>query len=117
MAGVSIDVEVLETQKADPKEIKLPNCWICNDTGVILYHKKSSQGEYEYAAHCVCQAGDQYRYNGQQCKEYKSLYYTGENCPWKADRNEWLQRAVRAEEEIKRLKARMSGNEGSIGSN
>lgn len=48
-----------------------------------------------------------------QCKERK----TGENCPWKADRNEWLQRAVRAEEEIKRLKARMSGNEGSIGSN
>lgn len=74
MAGVSIDVEVLTGDKEE-KEIRLPECWICNDTGIVLYRKKTKEGEYEYVAHCTCQAGLPYHYNGMECKKEKSPYY------------------------------------------
>jgi hypothetical protein len=75
MAGVSIDVEVLMSDKSkEDKEIKLPECWVCMDTGMILYNKKTELGEYEYIAHCICQAGLLYHYDGKECKN-KSPYY------------------------------------------
>lgn len=74
MAGVSISVEVLSSDKKE-KEIRLHECWTCNDTGIVLYRKKTETGEYEYVAYCTCTAGMQYRYDGSKCKENKSPYY------------------------------------------
>lgn len=55
-------------------EIKIPDCFICMDTGIVLYKKKTDFGyDAEYAAHCTCAKGIQYRYEGKECKE-KSEY-------------------------------------------
>lgn len=74
MAGVSINVEVLTSDKKDKQQIELPECWICGDSGMVIYNKKTEMGEYEYVAHCTCPAGVKYQYDGRQCK-IKSDYY------------------------------------------
>ena len=43
------------------KEIKIPNCWICLDDGLVYYFKKEKNGiEYEMAARCKCKKGLEY---------------------------------------------------------
>jgi hypothetical protein len=77
MGPVTFDVEILkagQSDQPDEKNVELPECWICNDSGMVIYHKKTDMGEYEYIAHCTCDKGHQYEYDGQQCK-VKSSYY------------------------------------------
>jgi hypothetical protein len=74
MAGVPINVEVLTSDKKDKRQVELPECWICGDSGMVIYNKKTEMGEYEYVAHCTCPAGVKYQYDGRQCK-VKSDYY------------------------------------------
>ncbi|AEE98045.1 hypothetical protein [Mahella australiensis] len=83
MGPVTFDVEILKDDRPDQpdeKNVELPACWICNDTGMVMYRKKTDMGEYEYIAHCICPAGTKYSYDGQQCK-VKSSYYI----PWVAE--------------------------------
>ncbi|MFV9511823.1 hypothetical protein [Tepidibacillus sp. LV47] len=43
-------------------KINVPKCFVCMDSGVILYKEKTDFGYIaEYAAKCTCQAGHQYR--------------------------------------------------------
>lgn len=46
-------------------------CLICFDKGFIEY--RTVEG-YGYIAHCICNKGKKYEYNGSLCKE-KSDYY------------------------------------------
>ncbi len=57
------------------EKIKVPKCFICMDKGFILYRKKVGEYEGEYVAHCTCQAGEQYAYDGTQCEKQKNPYY------------------------------------------
>lgn len=57
------------------EKISMPKCFICMDEGFILYRKKVRELEGEYIAHCVCQAGEQYSYDGTRCEKKKSPYY------------------------------------------
>ena len=56
-------------------KIRMPECWICMDEGVILYYKQEGNVKAEYAAHCTCQAGDNFNYDGTKCEIKKSTYY------------------------------------------
>jgi hypothetical protein len=51
------------------------NCPVCLDKGFILYKKKIGDYIYEFAAHCTCPNGNNYRYDGQTCDKRKSEYY------------------------------------------
>ncbi len=42
------------------KKIKMPNCWICLDDGLVYYFKKENGIEYEMAASCKCKKGLEY---------------------------------------------------------
>lgn len=44
------------------------------DKGIILYQKQVGDIKAEYAAHCTCQAGEAFNYDGTKC-EKKSPYY------------------------------------------
>ena len=57
------------------EKIWMPQCWICMDLGVILYYKQEGNVKAEYAAHCTCQAGDDFNYDGTKCEIKKSTYY------------------------------------------
>lgn len=41
----------------ESKYNKLPNCWICNDQGLIIYSKKYYGIEYDFAYRCKCRLG------------------------------------------------------------
>lgn len=58
------------------EKIYIPKCFICLDRGFIFYRKKVGESEGEYVAHCTCQAGRDYAYNGTRCEKQKSPYYT-----------------------------------------
>ncbi len=58
------------------QQIHIPNCFICLDLGFVLYRKKVGEYEGEYVAHCTCQAGRDYAYDGTRCEKQKSPYYT-----------------------------------------
>ncbi len=75
MSISEINVEVIGDTFKDDSRINIPKCWICRDTGIVIYNKKTEQGEYEYVAHCICDEGNKYKYDGQMCKDYKSNYY------------------------------------------
>jgi hypothetical protein len=75
MGSVEINVEVMGHQLEDSKKVNMPECWICLDEGIIVYNKKEEQSEYEHVAHCICEAGKKYAYDGRMCKDYKSDYY------------------------------------------
>lgn len=61
--------------KKEKQEKQQPKCFICMDTGIILYKRKTIFGYYaEYAARCTCEAGQKYIYEGRECKEHKSEY-------------------------------------------
>jgi hypothetical protein len=63
--------EVIEKKK----EIKIPKCFICLDTGLVLYKQMTAFGyEAEYAARCTCQKGSEYTYEGKECTKNKSEY-------------------------------------------
>lgn len=57
------------------EKINIPQCWICLDDGVVLYQKQVGNTVAEYAAHCTCQAGDDFNYDGTKCEKHKSPYY------------------------------------------
>jgi len=42
------------------EKTKLPNCWICEDIGLVFYNKISNGLEYEMAVRCICRAGLKY---------------------------------------------------------
>lgn len=68
-------IKELQKSKNNETEKKQPKCFVCMDTGVILYKKMTQFGyEAEYAARCTCSAGNQYIYEGRECKENKSEY-------------------------------------------
>jgi len=54
--------------------VKIPECWVCNDEGTIIYTKKVNGIEYEYLASCNCKKANDYKYNGRDC-EIKSDNY------------------------------------------
>lgn len=35
----------------------IPKCWICNDSGFVLYIKKIKGLEYDFALRCKCKEG------------------------------------------------------------
>lgn len=75
MQGVAERVEELQKNKTNEGDKKQPKCFICLDSGIILYKKKTIFGyDAEYAAHCTCEAGNRYVYEGRECKEHKSEY-------------------------------------------
>lgn len=45
--------------------MKIPECWICMDDGVILYTKKVEGRITEYVAHCICEEGEAFSYEGE----------------------------------------------------
>jgi hypothetical protein len=68
-------IKELQKNKNSEGERKQPQCFVCMDTGVILYKKMTPFGyEAEYAARCTCPSGNQYIYEGQECKDHKSKY-------------------------------------------
>lgn len=36
------------------KKVRIPNCWICKDIGLVIYNKKYNKIIYEMAASCMC---------------------------------------------------------------
>lgn len=38
-------------------QAKIPNCWICNDQGMIIYVKSYNNMEYEFSYRCKCKLG------------------------------------------------------------
>ena len=56
-------------------KIRMPQCWICMDEGVILYYKQEGNVKAEYAAHCTCKTGEAFNYDGTKCEKHKSPYY------------------------------------------
>lgn len=34
-----------------------PKCWVCNDTGMVLYEKIENNISYEMVFRCSCQVG------------------------------------------------------------
>lgn len=42
------------------KKIKMPNCWICEDEGLVYYYKKENNVNYQMAASCRCKEGLEY---------------------------------------------------------
>lgn len=42
------------------------NCFICMDSGIVKYTQKADGKTYDYIAHCTCQAGNSYRYEGNK---------------------------------------------------
>lgn len=66
------ELQEKETRAGDTKQ---PKCFVCMDTGIILYKKMTSFGyEDEYAARCTCEMGNQFIYEGRECKDHKSEY-------------------------------------------
>lgn len=55
------------------EQIHVPNCFICLDRGFVLYRKKVGEYTGEYVAHCTCQRGQSFNYDGTQC-EHQSGY-------------------------------------------
>lgn len=45
--------------------LKIPECWICLDSGVVLYTKKVDGYMDEHTAHCICDAGEEFCYEGE----------------------------------------------------
>lgn len=62
-------------KKGEEKEkIKIPNCFICMDTGIIIYPELTQFGYMaDKVARCTCLKGNQYIYEGKDCKQ-KSIY-------------------------------------------
>jgi hypothetical protein len=56
------------------EKIKVPNCFICMDTGIIIYPELTQFGyTANKVARCTCETGNQYVYDGKNCKQ-KSMY-------------------------------------------
>lgn len=45
--------------------MRIPYCWICMDNGIVLYTKKTGEFTAEYAVHCICDAGKEFEYKGE----------------------------------------------------
>lgn len=39
---------------------KSPNCWVCNDYGIVSYYKFFRKIEYEFAYRCNCILGQNF---------------------------------------------------------
>lgn len=66
-------IKELQKNKNSEGDRKQPKCFVCMDTGIILYKKMTPFGyEAEYAARCTCEIGNQYIYEGRECKKNKS---------------------------------------------
>lgn len=58
------------------KKAKMPQCFICMDTGLVFYKKQLYGYEYEFALHCVCHKGQEYAYEGSLCsKDSEKSFY------------------------------------------
>jgi hypothetical protein len=55
------------------KHRKKYKCLLCKDVGVIEYFKSFGGFEYRHFAHCTCEKGGAFKYDGSKCKE-KSDY-------------------------------------------
>lgn len=68
-------MQVMIRGKEDKEKIKIPKCFICMDTGIVLYKQKTILGyEAEYAVRCTCEKGNEYTYEGRECTKNKSEY-------------------------------------------
>lgn len=54
--------------------VRIPNCFVCMDKGFVTYHKVTDGISYEYAAHCICESGLRYKYNGRNCEKPSDYY-------------------------------------------
>lgn len=55
MQKIVVDLGYDKSKNKD--EIKLPKCWICNDTGLAIYINRKNGIDYETAARCKCKEG------------------------------------------------------------
>ena len=78
--------ELIELHKEEPFFVKKENikknkeiCKVCQNKGFLLYKQKNEKTgiEYEYLAHCICQNGLKYTFDGYKVKDSrcKSNYY------------------------------------------
>jgi len=51
------------------KAIRIPKCWVCMDKGYVIYKKMVNNAEQEFLAHCSCQLGVNYSYDGTKCEK------------------------------------------------
>lgn len=56
------------------QDLRIPQCFVCMDTGFVLYQKIINGVPHEYAAYCVCEKGIEYIYNGKSCKKQSEYY-------------------------------------------
>jgi len=88
--GISVTIpknSVIRTKQAGSR----PECFICQDAGIIHY-KAQEQGEvYQFVAKCICKAGE------SKAETYPAVYEVAEHMPdisWLAQKNrdEWNKR-------------------------
>lgn len=48
-----------------PQKQREKKCLICGDTGIIMFTRFSGKRSYEHVAHCICEKGSSYIYEGQ----------------------------------------------------
>jgi len=41
------------------RKVKIPECWICRDLGIIVYKKEAHGQLYDTAISCVCKKGEE----------------------------------------------------------
>ena len=68
-----------------------PECFICNDNGIVHYQAQEIGGLYQFIAKCICKAGD------ERTEAYPAVYEVAEHMPdinWLVQRNrdEWTKR-------------------------
>ena len=50
--------DAINSEKIKLKKPKMPQCWACRDTGLIMYEKQINGVRYECASRCRCQKGN-----------------------------------------------------------
>lgn len=54
---------------------RVVKCHKCRDRGFVWYLQKFDYGEYQYIAHCTCEKGAKWKYDGTQLEKGGSRYY------------------------------------------
>jgi hypothetical protein len=67
-------VLIINEEEKKQKIVKTYNCWICKDDGFVEYEKKVNGRLYKHIAHCICEKGKEFAYDGSTCK-HKSPYF------------------------------------------
>lgn len=54
MNNITFEIENIQTKKEN-----FPNCWICNDQGMVFFNVKKDKMFYECVARCKCRLGQE----------------------------------------------------------